>query len=515
MNKPSSASNAISANNAMENDLSQVMPEASRFLAAEHRVFIDGQFVAAKSSASIPVVDPTSGKNIAAIPDCSAEDVDAAVKSARRAFDEGPWRRMKPSARERIIYKLADLLAHNAQEFAEIEAINSGRTLPNTRAFDVDLSVDYLRYMAGWPTKIHGQTMTPSVPYVPGADFFSMTLPEPVGVVGAIIPWNVPLGQAIWKIAPVLATGCTIVLKPAEQTPLTLLRFAQLLNEADVPPGVVNIITGYGDTTGAALIGHPGLDKIAFTGSTEVGQKIAKTVAPMLKRFTLELGGKSAMIVLPDADLEATIPGTAMGIFGNHGQNCCAGSRLYVHRDIYDAVLEGVVEFAKAITLGAALDANTEMGPLVSSQQQQRVLGYVESGISDGAELLTGGKAVTATGAYVEPTVLSNVNLQMKIVQEEIFGPVLVAMPFDDIDSVVQQANATRYGLGASLWTRDVQQVHRLIPRLQAGTVWINTHNVLDLAVPFGGVKHSGVGRELGEEAIRHHTELKTVTMAI
>ena len=509
MNKPSAESTA------MENDLSKVSPAASRFLATEHQVFIDGKFVAANSSVSIPLLDPTSGQKIASIPDCSAEDVDAAVKSARRAFDEGPWRRMKPSSRERIIYKLADLLADNAQEFAEIEAINSGRTLPNTRAFDVDLSIDYLRYMAGWPTKIHGQTLTPSVPYVPGADFFSMTLPEPVGVVGAITPWNVPLGQAIWKIAPVLATGCTIVLKPAEQTPLTALRFAQLLNEAGVPPGVVNIITGYGETTGAALIEHPGLDKIAFTGSTEVGQKIARTVAPMLKRFTLELGGKSAMIVLPDADLETSIPGTAMGIFGNHGQNCCAGSRLYVHKDIYDAVIEGVVEFAKGITLGAALDPDTEMGPLVSSQQQQRVLGYVESGIADGAELLTGGKAVTATGAYVEPTVLSNVNLQMKIVQEEIFGPVLVATPFDDLDSAVQQANATRYGLGASVWTRDVQQVHRLIPRLQAGTIWINTHNVLDLAVPFGGVKHSGVGRELGEEAIRHHTELKTVTMAI
>lgn len=499
----------------MENDLSTISPGATSFLNRDHQHFIDGKFVDAQDDGSIAVVDPTSGKTISSVPNGSAADINAAVLSARAAFDTGPWPRMKPSARERIIYKLSNLLAEHAQEFAEIEAVNSGRTIPNTRTFDVDLSVDYLRYMAGWPTKIAGQTLSPSVPYIPGANFFSMTLPEPVGVIGAITPWNVPLGQAIWKIAPVLATGCTMVLKPAEQTPLTAIRFAELLNEAGVPPGVINIVSGYGETVGAALVEHPGLDKVAFTGSTEVGKIIASIAAPALKRLTLELGGKSAMIVLPDADIEAAIPGTAMGIFGNHGQNCCAGSRLYVHRDVYDEVVEGVVDFANSLRLGPALGNDTDMGPLISSKQQARVLSYVKSGLDEGAELLTGGNAVSENGAYVEPTVIGNININMKIVQEEIFGPVLVATPFDDLDDAVRQANATNFGLGASLWTKDVQKIHQIIPRLRAGTVWVNTHNVLDLAVPFGGVKNSGVGRELGEEAIRHHTELKTVTMAL
>jgi phenylacetaldehyde dehydrogenase len=499
----------------MQNDLSTLSREAAGFLAASHQMLIAGQALDATDGKTFAVVDPTSGDTIAQVPEAGRADIDAAVCAARRAFDDGPWPRMKPAARERVMLKLADLLERDAVVFAEIEAVNSGRTIPNTRAFDVDLSVDYLRYMAGWATKIHGETFSPSVPYVPGADFFSYTLREPVGVVGAITPWNVPLGQAIWKVAPVLATGCTMVLKPAEQTPLTALRFAGLLEEAGVPPGVVNIVTGFGETAGAALVEHPGVDKIAFTGSTEVGHVIAKNAAATLKRYTLELGGKSAMIVMPNADPQITIPGTAMAIFGNHGQNCCAGSRLYAHRDVFDTIVEGVVEFAKNIRLGPALAGDTEMGPLVSKQQQQRVLGYIESGLADGAELLTGGHGVSETGAYVEPTVLGNVRRDMKVVQEEIFGPVLVATAFDDLDDAVEQANATQYGLGASIWGGDLQQVHRLIPRLRAGTVWVNTHNVLDLAVPFGGVKSSGIGRELGEEAVRHHTELKTVTMAL
>lgn len=499
----------------MENELSALSTSARGFLGQDHRMLIGGDYVAAISGETFAVVDPTSGQTISRVPQGSRGDIDTAVGAARRAFDEGPWPRMKPVERERVMLRLADLLERHAEEFAEIESVNSGRTIPNARAFDVDLSIDYLRYMAGWATKIHGDTFSPSVPYVPGADFFSYTLREPVGVVGAITPWNVPLGQAIWKVAPALATGCTMVLKPAEQTPLTALRFAALLAEAGFPPGVVNIVTGFGEFAGAALVEHPGVDKIAFTGSTEVGHLIAASAATTLKRYTLELGGKSAMLVLPDADPEIAIPGTAMAIFGNHGQNCCAGSRLYVHRDVFDAHVEGVVEFARNIRLGPALDAQTEMGPLVSKAQQERVLGYIESGTAAGAELLTGGHAVTETGAYVEPTVLGNVRHDMQVVQEEIFGPVLVATPFDDLDDVVRQANATRYGLGASIWTRDVQRVHRLIPRMQAGTVWVNTHNVLDLAVPFGGVKSSGIGRELGEEAIRHHTELKTVTMAL
>lgn len=499
----------------MKNDRDRLSSRARRFLAQKHLMTIGGAEAVALSGRELDVYDPTSGEVIGKVPDAGPEDVDHAVRAARKALDEGPWQRMKPVQRERLMLKLADLLEASAGEFAEIESLNSGRTVPNTRAFDVDLSVDYLRYMAGWATKIHGHTFSPSVPYVPNADFFSYTVREPVGVVGAITPWNVPLGQAIWKIAPVLATGCTMVLKPAEQTPLTALRFAELIAEAGIPDGVINIVTGYGESAGGALVEHPGVDKIAFTGSTEVGHIIAARCAATLKRYTLELGGKSAMLVFADADPEVAIPGTAMAIFGNHGQNCCAGSRIYVHKRIFDEHMAGVVEFAKKIRLGPALDPATEMGPLVSMKQRERVLAYVQSGVSDGAELLTGGKGVTNSGAYVEPTVLGNVRQDMKVVQEEIFGPVLVATPFDDLDDVVRQANATKYGLGASIWSQNLTRVQRLIPRLKAGTVWVNTHNVLDLAVPFGGVKSSGVGRELGEEAIRHHTELKTVTIAV
>lgn len=504
-----------SADTEMQNDLSTLPAEVAAFLAADHGMYIGGSFVPALSGDRIPVIDPTSGDEIAFVPKGEHADVDRAVAAARRAFEQGPWPRMKPSARERILLKLADLLAAHAAEIAVIESVNSGRTVPNTRAFDVDLSVDYLRYMAGWATKLHGNTYSPSVPYVPNVDFFSYTLREPVGVVGAITPWNVPLCQAIWKIAPVLATGCTMVLKPAEQTPLTALRVAALFDEAGLPPGVVNIVTGLGHSAGAALVDHPGVEKISFTGSTEVGQIIAGRAATSLKRCTLELGGKSAMLVMHDADAESTIPGTAMGIFGNHGQNCCAGSRLYVHRDRYDEIVDGVVNFAKRIKLGPSLHTDTQMGPLISRSQQKRVLGYISSGLEEGAELLVGGREVTRNGSYVEPTVLGNVRNGMKVVQEEIFGPVLVVTPFDDLEDAVQKANMTKYGLGASIWSRDIGLVHKLIPRLRAGTVWVNTHNVLDLAVPFGGVKASGMGRELSEEAVFHHTELKTVTMAL
>ncbi|MEJ8566999.1 aldehyde dehydrogenase family protein [Elongatibacter sediminis] len=503
------------AHSELRNDLAKLSSPARKFLAGDHRMLIGGRRVDAESGAALEVVDPTSGDVLGAVPAGDAKDVDLAVKSARAALESGPWSRMKPVERERLMLRLAQLLEESAEELAEIESVNSGRTIPNTRAFDVNLSVDYLRYMAGWSTKIHGETFSPSVPYVPDTNFFSYTLREPIGVVGAITPWNVPLGQAIWKIAPVLATGCTMVLKPAEQTPLTALRFAELIIEAGIPEGVVNIVTGLGETAGAALVDHPDVDKIAFTGSTEIGHLIASRCAGTLKRYTLELGGKSAMLVFPDADPEVTIPGTAMAIFGNHGQNCCAGSRLYIHKDIFEEHMAGVAEFARNIRLGSALDPQTEMGPLVSMKQRERVLGYVESGVSDGAEIVTGGCGVTESGAYVEPTVIQNVRPDMKIVQEEIFGPVLVASPFDDLDDVVRQANATQFGLGASIWTNDLRRTHSLIPRLKAGTVWVNTHNVLDLAVPFGGVKRSGVGRELGEEAIRHHTELKTVTMPV
>jgi len=499
----------------LSNDLARLGSASAKFIGSRHAMLVDGKSMLSETGADLPVFDPSSGKEVARVPDAGAADVHRAVTAARKAFDSGPWPKLKPAKRERMLLKLADLLESNADEFAEIESVNSGRTLINTRLFDVDLSVDYLRYMAGWATKIHGKTVDLTVPYAPQMDFFAYTKREPIGVVAGITPWNVPLGQAIWKIAPALATGCTIVLKPAEQTPLTALRFAQLVSEAGLPDGVVNVVTGYGHTAGAALVDHPGVDKISFTGSTEVGKQIAVKAAAQFKKYTLELGGKSPVIVMDDANLELAIPGAAWAIFGNHGQNCCAGSRLYVHSSIYDRVIEGVANIAAAIKLGPSLDPATEMGPLVSSEQQERVLGYVQSGIDQGASVVVGGKALDHTGFYVEPTVLANIHHDMKVVQEEIFGPVLVAAPFDNIEEVLVRANNTRYGLGASLWTENIGKMHRLVPQLKAGTVWVNTHNVLDLAMPFGGMKESGMGSELSEEAIYQHTQIKSVIVNI
>lgn len=499
----------------LRNDLSKLSDRNRSFLDAPQYMLIGGQWVGSSGGATFPVFDPTSSEQIARVPEAGPGDVDRAVRAARRALESGDWPAFKTAARERLILKLADLLEAHAKEFAELESVNSGRTLVNTRQLDVDLSVDYLRYMAGWTTKIHGKTVDVSVPYLAGKDFMAFTRREPIGVVAAITPWNVPLGQAVWKIAPALATGCTVVLKPAEQTPLTALKFGRLIAEAGIPDGVVNIITGHGESTGAALVAHPDVDKISFTGSTEVGQIIGENAAKGLKKVTLELGGKSPVIVFDDADLEIAIPGAAWAIFGNHGQNCCAGSRLYVHKRLYDRVVEGVAEIAAKIRLGPSLDPETEMGPLISTEQQQRVLSYIESGVSEGGRLLVGGHAAGLPGCYVEPTVVVNTNQKMRVVREEIFGPVLVAMPIEDESEALKLANDSPYGLAASVWTRDITRAHRFIRGLQAGTVWVNTHNVLDAALPFGGFKRSGIGRELGEEAIYHHTKLKAAVIAL
>jgi phenylacetaldehyde dehydrogenase len=499
--------------NALTNDLSRLGVASRASLTATQRLFIGGRFVDSATGGTFAVTDPTSGQEIARVPEGDVVDIDNAVTAARRAFDTGAWPRLRPSERERIMLRLADLLERHAEELSELESVNSGRTLTNTRLIDVNLSVDYLRYMAGWATKIHGKTFNTSTPYAPNARFFAMTLREPVGVVGAITPWNVPLGQAIWKIAPALATGCTLVLKPAEQTPLTALRFAQLIAEAEVPEGVINVVTGFGATAGAALVRHPGVDKISFTGSTEIGRQIGASAAAQMKRFTLELGGKSPMVVMDDADLDIAIPGTAMGIFANHGQNCCAGSRLFVHERIYDRVTEGIAEIARKIRLGPPLDPATEMGPLISAGQQARVLAYIASGRKEGAEVLVGGAAPAASGSYVQPTVLTHVKPTMRVVREEIFGPVLTAASFSDVGDVLRRANDTQFGLGASIWTRSLDVAHAFIREFKAGTVWVNTHNVLDLAVPFGGVRQSGVGHELGEAAIEHHTHLKAAIL--
>ncbi|MBY4677684.1 aldehyde dehydrogenase family protein [Marinobacterium arenosum] len=487
--------------------------ESRAFLETANFMWIDGEPVQAAAGQTFEAFDPASGQPIAALPAAQAEDVDRAVASARAAFDNPAWRMMRPNQRERLIHRLADLIEANAPQLAELEALNNGKGVKIARYGDVASAVNYLRYMAGWPTKLEGQTMEPSVPYMPDANLFGYTRREPVGVVGAIIPWNFPLVMAAWKLGPALAAGCTVVLKPAEETPLTALRLAQLVQEAGFPPGVVNVVTGLGDQAGAALAAHPGVNKITFTGSTEVGKLVGKAAIDNMARLSLELGGKSPVIVLPDADIKAAVRGAANAIFFNQGQVCTAGSRLYVHRSIFDQVAEGVASIADKMVLGDAFNDATQMGPLVSARQQQRVLGYIEQGLRQGAEALAGGGAAERDGYFVKPTVLSQVNDQMSVVQQEIFGPVLVADSFSDLDEVLARANGTQYGLGASLWSNDLKAVHYMIPRIQAGTVWVNTHNVLDPALPFGGYKQSGIGREMARQAVESFTETKAVLM--
>ena len=499
----------------LSNDYSGLSDKAALWLNAENAMLVGEDWVQAQSGESLEVYDPSTGAPFTRVPAAGAGDVDLAVKAARAAFETGPWPRMKPVERERLMLRLADLLSENGQSFAELEVVNSGRLLGATRAIDVDFSVDCLRYMAGWATKIEGRTANLSTPYLPDSQFLGFTTKEPIGVVAAITPWNVPLSQAIWKIAPVLATGCCVVLKPAEQTPLTSLRFAQLALEAGIPPGVINVVTGTGRDAGAALVSHPGVDKISFTGSTQTGRAIAAAAAPDFKKVSLELGGKSPMIVFDDADLDLVIPGVAWGIFGNHGQNCCAGSRLYVQEKVYDRVMAGVADIARSITLGHGLNPDSQMGPLISAGQKAKVNAYIESGAAQGAELLSGGSQVDHPGYYVEPTVFANVTGDMQIVREEIFGPVLAAAPFKTEDEAISEANASTFGLGASLWSRDINRIHRLSARLEAGSIWVNNHNTLDLAMPFGGFKDSGIGQELGEAAIDQHVRTKAHFHAI
>ena len=493
---------------------SRLNSKTAEFFSRQHRMLIDGRFVLAASGKTFPVYNPATGEVVARVPEAETEDVDRAVIAARRAFDEGPWtRKMSNSERGQMLWKLADLLQENLEEFAEIESLDNGKPLSVARVADVPLAVDMFRYMAGWATKISGSTLSFSTP---GA-FHSYTLREPIGVVGQIIPWNFPLLMAAWKLAPALAAGCTVVLKVAEQTPMSGLRLAELFDQAGFPPGVVNILTGFGEGAGAPLAAHPLVDKIAFTGSTEVGKLIVKASAGNLKKVSLELGGKSPAIVFPDADLDRAIAGTASAIFFNQGQCCCAGSRLFVHESIYDKVLQGVSDIAGGINMGAGLDPQTAMGPLVSEEQFDKVTGYIDSGVKEGARVAAGGKRHGDRGYFVQPTVLTNTKPSMKVVREEIFGPVVCAESFSDadLDRVAREANDTTFGLAASVWTRDLSTAHKMARRIRSGTVWINCHNVFDASLPFGGYKQSGWGREMGEEVLHNYTEVKAVTAAL
>ncbi len=489
-------------------------PTVAKYLSMPRQLLIDGKWVDAESGKTFPVYDPSTGTVMAQVAEADAADIDKAVRAARKAFDDGPWSRMAPSERGRLLWKLADLVEKHAEELATLESLDNGKPLTVARLADVPLTIDMFRYMAGWATKITGTTIPISVP----GDYLCYTMREPVGVVGQIIPWIFQLLIAAWKLAPALATGCTVVLKVAEQTPLSALRLGELIAQAGIPDGVVNVLAGYGETAGAALAAHPGVDKVAFTGSTEVGKLILKAAAGNLKKVTLELGGKSPVVVLDDADLDKVIPGAASAIFFNHGQCCCAGSRLMIHENVFDQVVAGVADQAKSINVGPGLDPATQMGPLVSEEQFQRVTGYIKSGMDEGAEVVAGGQKAPDNGGYfVRPTVLTRTNPGMKVVREEIFGPVVCATPItnEDLEAIAREANNTIYGLAASIWSRDISKANKLAKRIRAGTVWINCHNVFDAALPFGGYKESGWGREMGEFVLHNYTEVKAVTTAL
>jgi phenylacetaldehyde dehydrogenase len=495
------------------NDWPLLRDDVRAFVLKPKKLYIDGKWREPVNGKTLEVLDPALGTRICDVAAGDAQDVDLAVVAARKAFESGPWSRLNPSERGRLVWRLADLIEQNADELAQLEALDNGKPVSDARAVDVAFSIDLLRYMAGWSNKIYGETIPLSSP----ADFHAYTLRSAIGVVGQIVPWNFPLMMAVWKLAPALAAGCTVVLKPAEQTPLTALRLAELIEEAGFPSGVVNVITGHGETAGAAIAAHPDIDKVAFTGSTEVGKLILKAATGNLKKVTLELGGKSPVIVFDDCDVDQAIAGAASAIFYNGGQTCTAGSRLYVHSKVYDKVLDGIVRHAQSLKIGHGLDPSTQIGPMISAEQMGRVASYIEQGVKAGAELLTGGARVGAKGYFMQPTVLHKTNASMSVVREEIFGPVLCAMPFgdDDFDSVIREANNSVYGLAASIFTRDVSRAHKVAKRLKAGTIGVNTHHVVDVALPFGGFKQSGWGREMGYDAIALYTEVKSVAIAL
>ncbi len=474
------------------------------------QLFINNEWVDAASGRTFPTVNPATGDPLAHVAEANEEDVDRAVRAAREAFERGPWARMSAADRGRLLHRLADLIEENYDELAMLESLDNGKTVAVAKAADLPLVLRCYRYYAGWADKIHGKTIPVEGP------FFTYTRHEPVGVCGQIIPWNFPLLMQAWKLGPALACGCTVVLKPAEQTPLTALRVGELIEEAGFPPGVVNILPGYGETAGAPIARHMDVDKVAFTGSTEVGREImAEAAKSNLKEISLELGGKSPNIVFADADMDQAVDGGHFGLFFNHGQCCNAGSRLFVEESIYDDFVQRAVERAKRIKVGDPFDDSVEQGPQIDQQQYDKILGYIESGKQEGAKLLCGGNRLGDRGYFVEPTVFADVHDEMKIAREEIFGPVMSIMKFKDMDELKERANKTIYGLAAGVWTKDISKAHAIANSVKAGTVWVNCYHKFDAAAPFGGYKQSGIGRELGEYALDLYTEVKTVTVSL
>jgi aldehyde dehydrogenase (NAD+) len=484
----------------------ELKPKVKTFLDQVEGFFIDGEYVKSGSGKTFDVVNPATEEVIATLSEAQEEDVDRAVEAARKAFDEGPWTQMEAAERERIIYKFADLLEAHREELAQLEALDNGKPYHVALEDDIDGTVQHFRYYAGWATKIFGKTTNISPDYV------TYTLHEPVGVVGQIIPWNFPLAMAGWKMGAALAAGCTIVIKPASETPLSLLYIGQLFNEAGFPKGVVNVIAGSGSVAGAALNVHPKVDKLAFTGSTKTGSTIMRNAADNVTGVTLELGGKSPSIVLEDADLESSLDGIFDGTMYNHGQNCSATTRVFVQRPIYEKVIEEMKSRAEAVRLGPGIESSTDMGPLVSKKQLDTVMGYIEKGKEEGARLITGGNHTGSKGYFVEPTIFADVEDEMTIAKEEIFGPVMSILPFDTVDEVIARANSSEYGLAASVWTENIRTGHYISGKLESGTVWINDFGLEWETMPFGGYKKSGVGREMGGDyGISNYIEVKSV----
>jgi aldehyde dehydrogenase (NAD+) len=474
---------------------------------APGKLIINGEAVDAASGRTFTTSNPATEEAITVVAEAGPEDVDRAVRAARAAFDSGPWPKMRPAERQRLLWKLGDLVLAHADELARLETLDNGKPIFESRQIDVPMVANCFHYFSGWVTKLSGETL----PVNPS--FFTYTLREPVGVVGAIIPWNFPMIMVGWKCAPALAAGNTVVLKPAELTPLTAIRIGQLALEAGIPPGVLNILPGKGSIAGEALVKHPGVDKISFTGSTEIGRHIMKTAADTMKKVTLELGGKSPNIVFADADLDAAVRGATTGIFYGKGEVCAAGSRLLVEAKIHDEFVTKLAERANKNVPGDPLDPKTRLGALVSESQMKTVLGYVKTGVDEGARVVAGGQRapINGKGWFVQATVLAGVDNAMRVAQEEIFGPVLAVIPFEDADDAVKKGNDVAYGLAAGVWTRDIKKAHSVARRLQAGTVWINAYNFYDAAMPFGGVKQSGFGRDLGPDSLREYTQVKSV----